>query len=193
MKKQYGFYLDANSCTGCGTCVVACQDKNNTPLGLAWRRVSETEDGGYRAQGKGLVTDVYAFYVSTSCHHCQSPPCVDVCPAGAISKREDDGLVVLEAESCTGCELCISACPYEAICFHEEKAQKCDGCLDLHLDAELPLCVSSCPMRVLDFALLEELQSKYPDAVPLDTIYGGTGKTSPSMIIKPHRHGQTNK
>lgn len=189
MKNQYGFYLDVDSCTGCGTCVLACQDKNNLSPDLLWRRVFATEAGGYRKQGKGLSADIYAFYLTISCHHCQHPPCVEVCPAGALYKREEDGLVALDEKLCTGCEVCIVTCPYESLRFNKDegKAAKCDGCLDLLAKAEPPACVSACPMRVLDFGPFDELRTKYPYAHSCDSIGYGAGQTLPGMLIKPHR------
>ncbi len=197
MKKQYGFYLDTDGCTGCSTCVLACQDKNNLPPELLWRRVLSAEAGGYRkeGEGEGLTADVYAFYLTVSCHHCQHPPCVRVCPSGALYKREADGLVALRSELCTGCEDCIPACPYDAILFNKDegKAGKCDGCLDYLAKAELPACVSACPVRVLDFAPLDILRERYPHAIPCDSIGCAVGQALPNMLIKPHRRLQIKK
>jgi len=70
-------------------------------------------------------------YVVTHCMHCSQPRCMDACPVGAISKRED-GIVLVNQELCTGCKDCIDACPLGVMQFDEENevAQKCDLCVD---------------------------------------------------------------
>lgn len=67
---------------------------------------------------------------------CKEHPCVDACPVDAIS--ESGGKVVIDEESCIGCEACVSVCPYTAISFYDEKAWKCDFC-----DGD-PACVKEC-------------------------------------------------
>lgn len=206
MMRQYGFYFDMNGCTGCKACVLACKDKNDLPRGLLWRKVREKEGGCFEKQGQGLVAKVFAFWLSLSCHHCQQPPCIDTCPVGALEKRNGDGLVLLDDELCIGCGMCLSACPYGALQMNEEtgKMSKCNACLDLLGQGESPACVGACPLRVLDFGPLEQLQGKYPAAIPYDALMdedviaaGGkhdTGKNAggqtplPSLLVKPHRH-----
>ncbi|MBS4022198.1 MAG: dimethylsulfoxide reductase subunit B [Dethiobacter sp.] len=170
MNKQYGFYLDADGCIGCNACVMACKDKNNLSVGSLWRRIYESEGGGFEEQGHGLNANVYAFYITISCNHCGNPSCVLSCPEKALIKREEDGLVILDSEICTGCEACTLSCPYGALHFSKEtgKAGKCDGCLDLLAAGEAPACVAACPMRVLDFGPLAQLRAKYPSA----NVYG---------------------
>jgi anaerobic dimethyl sulfoxide reductase subunit B len=186
---QYAFYLDADSCTGCGTCAMACKDKNNLPAGLLWRRLCETEAGGFKKQGNGLTHDFYAFYISMSCNHCQNPPCTQTCPTGALEKRKEDGLVTLDSEICISCGECVPSCPYRALHIDNNtgKAGKCDGCPDLLSLGELPACVAACPMRVLDFGPLEQLHGKYPAAVTYDAIVPSYREILPCMLIKPHR------
>lgn len=190
MKGQYGFYHDADSCTGCGTCALACQDKHDLPPGLKRRRVLACEGGAYQRQGKAWGNSVYAFYLSVSCHHCQAPPCTAACPEGALWKREEDGLVLLDREKCTGCGECLSSCPFDAIycSSHDGRAGKCDGCPDLLAVGKLPACVAACPMRVLDFGSREALCRKYPHAVPYHTFSTAAKEIACSTIIKPHRN-----
>lgn len=90
---QLGFYFDQTRCTGCYTCAVACKDWNNIPAGPAhWRRIVSIEEGDW--------PDLFAAYLSTSCNHCVDPICAVVCPADAISKREKDGVVLVDREKC---------------------------------------------------------------------------------------------
>lgn len=190
MKGQYGFYHDADSCTGCGTCGVACQDKHNLPPDLKRRRVLACEGGAYRRQGGGWDNSIYAFYLSLSCHHCPTAPCSAACLEGALWKREEDGLVLLDREKCTGCQECLLACPFEAIyfCSNYERAGKCDGCPDQLAEGKVPACVAACPMRVLDFGLLNELCRKYPHAIPYHIFSKAKRGTACSTILKPHRN-----
>lgn len=189
LNAQYAFYLDADSCIGCGACAMACKDKNNLPGGSLWRRLYETEAGGFKNQGRGLSADVYAFYISMSCNHCQNPPCIQTCPTCALVKRKEDGLVILDSEICIGCGECLPSCPYGALHINSNtgKVGKCDGCQDLLSLGELPACVAACPMRVLDFGPLEQLQSKYPKAVRYGSIKPVYRETIPYLLVKRHR------
>ena len=96
---------DLRRCVGCQTCTAACKEANGTPPGVQWRRVLDIEAGEY--------PEVSRVFVPTGCQHCDSPPCLEVCPSGATGKR-DDGLVTIDYDVCIGCAYCIMACPYEA-------------------------------------------------------------------------------
>lgn len=191
MANQKAFYFNASICIGCKACQTACVDKNDLPIGVLWRRVFEY-GGGTWIQQNGVQTpnNVFLYYVSTSCQHCQNPLCLEVCPAAAITKRSD-GIVTIDANKCLGCRYCEWACPYGAPQFNEEAGvmTKCNFCVDL-LDQGLnPACVDACVMRCLDFGDIEELRQKYGDfgsiePLPSDDI------TSPSLVITPHRHAQ---
>ena len=102
---QHGFYLDAFRCIGCWACEVTCRQVNErVSKGLHRRTVVEIVHGEF--------PDVSRLFVSASCMHCVDPACRKACRFGAISKREEDGLVVADAEKCTGCRACGEACPY---------------------------------------------------------------------------------
>ena len=150
---QLAFSFDQTRCIGCHTCVVACKDWNDLPAGpVNWRRVDTYEEGKF--------PDVRVYHVSVSCNHCEKPACLEACPEDAITKREADGVVLIEAEKCTGCRTCESACPYGAIQFRpgdDAKAEKCDFCADRLAVGETPTCVGACPMRALDSGDIEQL------------------------------------
>lgn len=120
--KKYALAIDHNSCWGCRTCEVACKQENREPDGV--KLIFVTEEGPGMSGGK----PEFRYHVNT-CRHCDDPPCADVCPEEAIAKR-DDGIVVTDYESCTGCRSCIEACPFDAIAFDDEKnlARKCNLC-----------------------------------------------------------------
>jgi NADPH-dependent glutamate synthase beta subunit-like oxidoreductase/Pyruvate/2-oxoacid:ferredoxin oxidoreductase delta subunit len=90
---QMGFYFDQTRCTGCYACIVACKDWHDIPAGPAfWRRVTTVETGTFPR--------VFVTSLSSSCYHCATPLCSVVCPANAITKREEDGVVIVDSEKC---------------------------------------------------------------------------------------------
>lgn len=119
---KYKLKFDEYSCWGCKSCEVACKLENKTPNGMKYLEI--VEDGPKTIDGK--LDFVYRARV---CRHCDDPPCIDVCPTEAITKR-DDGIVVLNSDECSGCGSCISACPYQAISFDDTEgvARKCNLC-----------------------------------------------------------------
>jgi anaerobic dimethyl sulfoxide reductase subunit B (iron-sulfur subunit) len=188
MKKQLAFYFDQRYCTGCKTCQIACKDKNNLGPGRQYRKVREFSGGSFKKIGDAYIPEVYAFWISMSCNHCIDPACLKSCPVRAIHKRQDDGVVYIEQKECIGCKRCVRSCPYGAIQFNTEavKAEKCDFCIDELDKGKKPVCISACPMRVLDCGELGELREKYGSCssikgLPNDNI------TQPSLVISPHR------
>ncbi len=182
---QLGFYFDQTRCTGCFTCIVACKDWNDVDAGPAsWRRVITTERGEY--------PDLFVASLSTACHHCVEPACVSACPVDAISKREVDGVVVVDRETCLGkdnCDMCLQACPYDAPQFGAEgnaKMQKCHFCLDRLAENKKPACVDSCPMRAMDAGPMEGLWAKYGDIREAEG-FVFSEKLIPSIVLKPKK------
>ncbi|MEP7097806.1 MAG: 4Fe-4S dicluster domain-containing protein, partial [Dokdonella sp.] len=102
-----------------------------------------------------------------SCLHCETPACVTVCPTGASYKRAEDGIVLVDADKCIGCQLCAWACPYGAREFSEKKGtmQKCTLCVDRIYNETLdeadrqPACVMACPTRARHFGDLGDADS----------------------------------
>jgi len=194
MTKQLAFYFDASACTGCKACVTACKDRSSLPVGVNWRRVYQYEGGewGTDPNNKDLFVpkNLFVYSTSVSCMHCQVPACVNVCPTGAMTKR-DDGIVMINKDQCIGCRYCQWACPYGAPQFNEDAGvmTKCDFCEDLQTQGLNPVCVDACVMRALDFGELGELRAKYgrENAVeplpPADITY-------PSVVITPHKDAQ---
>ena len=60
MIKNPTFYFNSELCTGCKTCMIACIDKHNVPLGVLWRRVLEYSGGDWLPVGKGYEHSVFA-------------------------------------------------------------------------------------------------------------------------------------
>jgi len=135
--KEYKLIIDHESCWGCKTCEVACKQENRASDGI--RLISVYEEGPNIVDGKAE----FVFRVNV-CRHCDEPVCVEICPEEAIFKR-DDGIVILDQEKCMGCELCIEACPYDAITFDTEKgvAQKCNLCYQRVDKGLMPACADN--------------------------------------------------
>ena len=142
---RWGMALDLERCVGCYACSMACKTENGTPDGVWYAPVYEKEVGKY--------PNTKRMFIPTLCMHCEDAPCVPVCPTGASYKRAEDGIVLVNAEACIGCQLCAWACPYGARELDEDAGvmKKCTLCVDRiyndNLDAadRVPACVSVCP------------------------------------------------
>ena len=99
-------------------------------------------------------------FVPVACFHCDDPMCAAVCPAGAVSKKED-GSVAVDEDMCTGCKLCVDACPYGRMFFNEVTgtAGHCDLCAGRVQAGLEPACVQHCIGGALQFVSHEELPS----------------------------------
>lgn len=187
---QLGFYHNADICIGCKACIVACKDKNDLPLGEKFRRVYDYANCDWDVDANGVCTpsNVFAYSVSIACNHCDDPACLAVCPAGALAKREVDGIVWRDEKLCIGCGSCESACPYGAsyVSAATGTARKCDFCMDLIDRGEDPYCVAACSMRCLEYGDIEELRGKYGDVSAVAPIPKDTG-TGPNVVFTPSR------
>ena len=157
---QIGFYFDQTRCSGCYTCILACKQWHSIEHEAKdWRRVETLESGTY--------PDLKVSFLSPSCLHCKNPPCLSACPASAISKRKDNGVVQVDSVLCLGeshCGLCRDACPYGIPVFGadpEGKMEKCDLCVERVKEGRRPICVEACPMGALDSGPVDELLKKY--------------------------------
>ena len=179
---QLGFYFDQTRCVGCYTCCVACKDWNDIPAGRAqWLRISEIVEGDFPS--------LFVAYLFRPCYHCAEPACQKVCPTGAISKRAEDGIVVVKRDLCLGeeaCGSCKQACPYDAIQYgdgNNPTCQKCDFCAARRQEMKKPICVEACTMRALDSGSLEELRARYGD-VPEAEGFSHHPELKPSIVFK---------
>ena len=125
---QYGFYVESNYCVGCKACQVACKDEHDLEVGQLFRKITTKESGQIIEQNKAFFSNVTAYHLSTSCHHCDEPACVKNCPTGAMNKNPETGIVSVNQDRCIGCRYCTWACPYGAPQYNEQigKTGKCD-------------------------------------------------------------------
>jgi anaerobic dimethyl sulfoxide reductase subunit B (iron-sulfur subunit) len=188
MTGQLAFYFEQEHCVGCLTCQIACKDKKDLEVGQLFRKVHESAGGGYRQKGRVISHNVFAFWLSMSCNHCQAPACMKNCPTGAIRKRPEDGIVFIDEGICIGCQNCVVSCPYGAPQYNPQKgkAGKCDLCRDQLAAGKQPACVAACPMRALHYGRLDVLRQKYGS---LNRVPGMPDPdiTRPSLVITPHR------
>ena len=90
--------------------------------------------------------------------HCANPGCASVCPAGAIAKRPEDGIVVVDKSKCIGCHYCFMACPFGVPQYTDEGMDKCDCCIGNGVTpGDTPHCVLACPTQALQFGELGDL------------------------------------
>jgi len=93
MTMQLGFYYDQSRCTGCFACAIACKDWHDVPAGPAkWLRLTYQEEGRF--------PNLFVSHMVTPCYHCAEPVCAFVCPNEAVTKREEDGIVVIDRDKC---------------------------------------------------------------------------------------------
>jgi len=155
--------VDMDLCYGCFSCEVACKQEHGLAVGTNFIKVHQV--GPTRIGGK-LTMD----FVPMACKHCGKPACMEACPEDAIYKRSD-GIVLINEEKCTGCQLCLEACPFGAPQFLAGKdiVQKCDLCVDRIDRGQLPACVHHCPTEALIFGnpntLPERIQKRRAESM----------------------------
>jgi molybdopterin-containing oxidoreductase family iron-sulfur binding subunit len=186
--------IDLKRCYGCYACSMACKVKNHTPPGVFWARVLKGEEGKFPNTVRQALPVL--------CMQCEEPSCVEVCPTGATFKQED-GVIVVDKDTCMGCKSCLMACPYGArytveswesyfpdglpLSEYEEFAKqqweeksgcgvatKCDFCLDRVAEGRDPACVEACAAKARVFGDLDDPESEV------------------SILIRRHRGQQLN-
>ena len=155
MSKRYGIVIDLERCIGCHACTIACKLENNIEKG-SWIQVN-TIGGKGMDTASGKFPNVSMHYLPRLCMHCAEPPCMDACSLEAIYKR-DDGIVLVDRDKCDGCEICISACPYEVLHSNAETnvVEKCTLCSHRVDQGLEPFCVTCCESQAMFFGDLTE-------------------------------------
>ncbi len=126
------------------------------------------------------------FYFPRICNHCLNPACVASCPSGALYKRGEDGIVLLDQERCRSWRSCVSACPYKKTYYNWStgKSEKCILCFPRVETGQAPACFHSCVGRIRYLGVL---------LYDADKIEATAGKTDQElidaqrdMILDPH-------
>jgi len=100
--------------------------------------------------------EAFMMYLPRICEHCLNPACVASCPSGAMYKREEDGIVLVDQEACRAWRFCVSSCPYKKVYFNwkTHKAEKCTFCFP-RIEAGLPtVCSETCVGRIRYIGIL---------------------------------------
>jgi formate dehydrogenase iron-sulfur subunit len=141
--EQYAFEVDLDACTGCKACVSACHSLNGLDENETWRDA-------------GLVSSPDARHpftqtITTACHHCADPACLNGCPVLAYEKDPLTGIVRHLDDQCIGCSYCILMCPYDVPKYNEARGivRKCDMCHGRLSEGEAPACVQACPTHAI--------------------------------------------
>ena len=150
--EQYRFHFDATACVGCHCCEAACNELQNNPADVKWRRVGEMEGGEF--------PNVSQLFNSMSCNHCIDPECLKGCPTNSYIKFEDSGIVFHDDDVCIGCQYCTWNCPYEVPVFNQDRGivTKCDMCHDKLAVGETPACIQACPAGAIEIEVVNKEQ-----------------------------------
>ena len=127
--------VNADLCIGCRMCEAICSLVHYGAIGISHARL------------KVLRYDNEAFFNPVVCMQCEIPHCASVCPDKAISKNSRTGVVKVSKSKCTGCKMCLTACPFGAMNFVGDVAIKCDLC------GGKPSCVEFCQAEALTYGV----------------------------------------
>lgn len=119
---KWGMAIDLDKCTGCGACVVACAQENNTPFTGTDPKLNGTQIYWMNLLTRQNERQGEMEIVPDPCMHCEDPPCVKVCPVGATMITEE-GIVAQIYDRCIGCRYCMEACPYSRRYFNWTKPE----------------------------------------------------------------------
>lgn len=190
--EQYRFHFDMSRCVGCQCCVVACNEQNNNPPEVNWRRVGEIEGGIYPQTKR--------YHLSMACNHCLDPSCLTGCPTDAYVKLEN-GIVKHKTEECIGCGYCSWNCPYGVPQFNPDRriVTKCDMCHGRLAEGLEPACVAACPEQAIriEKVSVEEWRKNHAQAdaphlpesgITISTTRITLPKEIPQEMLKANRH-----
>ena len=177
--KRWAMIVDLRKCRSeknCSRCINACHKAHNVPdfgdskdeVKWIWK---DSFESAFPDQAHEFQSDPQSRGPSLLlCNHCDTPPCVGVCPTRATWKRESDGIVMMDWHRCIGCRYCMAACPYGSRSFNWRDprpfikeitaefptrmrgvVEKCNFCEERVAAGEMPVCVQACPAGALTF------------------------------------------
>jgi nitrate reductase beta subunit len=132
------------------------------------------------------VERLVMFYFPRICNHCLNPSCVAACPSGALYKRGEDGIVLIDQKRCRGWRACVAACPYKKTFYNWStgKSEKCILCFPRLETGQAPACFHSCVGRIRYLGILLYDADRLAEIakLPDDELIDGHR----SIILNPH-------
>ncbi len=139
--------VDAERCAGCRYCEMICSFSHEGRFSPSLSRITVIKE------------DRFGFDYPILCRLCDACPPVDACPSKAL-KRSPDGTLRLDEEGCSGCGICVKACPHSALKIGgSSRPICCDLC------GGKPLCVERCPTGALTYQEAEEFDERPMEAL----------------------------
>ncbi len=181
--EQYAFAVDLDICTGCKACVSACHSLNGLDDDETWRDIGLLHGGS--------VEEPWQQTVTTACHHCLEPACLEGCPVRAYEKDAETGIVRHLDDQCIGCQYCVLKCPYDVPKYSTKRGivRKCDMCHSRLAVGEAPACVQACPSGAITIRIAQT--GEVPDASePGVRLLPGafdSSYTKPTTLYTTHR------
>jgi len=114
------------------------------------KRSADYNFEGIQKEIYGEFENTFMMYLPRLCEHCLNPTCAAACPSGAIYKREEDGIVLIDQEKCRGWRMCVSGCPYKKIYYNwsSGKSEKCTFCYPRIEAGQPTVCSETCVGRI---------------------------------------------
>ena len=175
---QLGFTFDLNKCVGCQACHIACSIENDLGYDFSWREIN--------TYNPDQIDTLPHYHLSLACNHCLEPVCLYQCPAKAIFKDPDNGIVIIDDNKCIGCKFCSWVCPYDAPQYRTDLKimTKCTMCTHRIEEDLEPACVSICPTDALNISENIEFSG------PTNIAGFPESKINPSIQIEALKPGQ---
>ncbi|MFH1122664.1 MAG: 4Fe-4S dicluster domain-containing protein [Pseudomonadota bacterium] len=128
-------YVDPQRCTGCKVCEMVCSLHHENEVNPAKSRINV------------MTWEHEGIDIPIVCQQCEDPPCEEICPTNAIYRDRETGALLINEETCIGCRMCISACPFGAPAVRSDTGEviKCDLCMGE------PKCVEFCEPKALQY------------------------------------------
>ncbi len=163
------------------------------------KRSADYNFDGIQKEMYGQFENTFMMYLPRLCEHCLNPACAAACPSGAIYKREEDGIVLIDQDKCRGWRMCVSACPYKKIYFNwsSGKSEKCILCYPRIEVGQPTVCSETCVGRIryLGVMLYDADQIEAAASVPEETdLYDAQCKifldpSDPAVIAQARKDG----
>lgn len=114
------------------------------------KRAADKNFANMQKEMYGQFENTFMMYLPRLCEHCLNPACVATCPSGAIYKRAEDGIVLIDQDKCRGWRMCLTGCPYKKIYFNWKsgKSEKCIFCYPRIESGQPTLCSETCVGRI---------------------------------------------